>query len=161
MLKKVNCLKTGVANHLRIKYLGMNKNLSLAHFRFICFQYTIISTICQFIWLLAYCLERLVAINLKCTQNYQKVSRIKLSLSVIFTKHQLFSFFFFLIFLCGFSFTDIDEVQDCMGRRKHFFNSSLSLPPASQTLRHQSGSLLHIANSQTRTGNLWFASASR
>ena len=41
-------------------------------------------------------------------------------------------FFFFL----GFSFTNIQESQDCRGRGGHFFNSSLPLPPASQTLRY-------------------------
>ena len=37
-------------------------------------------------------------------------------------------------FLCGSSFTNIHESQDCRGRGGHFINSSL--PPASQTLRH-------------------------
>ena len=45
-------------------------------------------------------------------------------------------FFFFFFFLSGFSFTNIHESQDCRGRGGHFFNSSLPLPPASQTLRH-------------------------
>ena len=49
----------------------------------------------------------------------------------------------------------------------YLFNSSLPLPPASQTLRRISrviiseSSPLCIASSWTRTGNLWFPSASR
>ena len=41
-------------------------------------------------------------------------------------------------FLSGLSFTKIHESQDCRGRGGgvHFFNSSLPLPPTSQTLRH-------------------------
>ena len=39
-------------------------------------------------------------------------------------------------FLSGFSFTNIHESQDCRGRGRAFLNSSLPLPPASQTLRH-------------------------
>ena len=39
-------------------------------------------------------------------------------------------------FLSGFSFTNIHESQDCRGRGGHFFNSSLPLPPALQTLRY-------------------------
>ena len=50
--------------------------------------------------------------------------------------------FKFYFFLSGFSFTTIHESQDCRGRG-HFFNSSLSLPPASQTCRH---SLIQIPN---------------
>ena len=42
-------------------------------------------------------------------------------------------------FLSGYSFTNIHESHDCRGRGRHFFNSSLPLPPASQTLRHQPG----------------------
>ena len=46
-----------------------------------------------------------------------------------------------MFFQSGFSFTAIHESQDCMGRERggHFFNSSLLLPPASQTLRHLPG----------------------
>ena len=46
----------------------------------------------------------------------------------------------------------------------HFFNSSLPIPSASQTLSQAitAGSLpLHIASSRTQNGNLWFPSASR
>ena len=43
---------------------------------------------------------------------------------------------FFVVFLSRFSFTTIHESQDCRGRGRAFFNSSLPLPPASQTLRH-------------------------
>ena len=67
-------------------------------------------------------------------------------------------------FLCGFSFTNIHESQDCRGRGRHLFNSSLPLPPASRTLRHYPGDCcreLTSAHSEqrTRTGNLWFPSA--
>ena len=37
-------------------------------------------------------------------------------------------------FLAAFSFTMIRESQDCRGGGGHFFNSSLPLPPSSQTL---------------------------
>ena len=36
-----------------------------------------------------------------------------------------------------FSFTNIHESQDCKGRTRAFFNSSLPLPPASQALRQR------------------------
>ena len=39
-------------------------------------------------------------------------------------------------FVSGFSFTTIQESQDCRGKGKAFHNSSLTLPPASQTQRH-------------------------
>ena len=48
--------------------------------------------------------------------------------------------------------------------REHFFNSSLQLPPASQTDISRAitaeSYLLHIASSRTRTGNIWFPSES-
>ena len=49
-------------------------------------------------------------------------------------------------FLSGFSFTNIHESQDCRERGRAFLAES---------------SPLHIASSRTRTGNLWFPSASR
>ena len=42
-------------------------------------------------------------------------------------------------FLSGFSFTNIHYLQDSRGRGGYLFNSSLPLPPASQTLRYQPG----------------------
>ena len=36
----------------------------------------------------------------------------------------------------GFSFPNIQESHDSTGKGGHFFNSSLPLPPVSQTLRH-------------------------
>ena len=42
-------------------------------------------------------------------------------------------------FLSRFSFTNILESQDCREGGGYFFNSSLPLPPDSQTLRHQPG----------------------
>ena len=39
-------------------------------------------------------------------------------------------------FLCGFSFTNIHQSQDCRERGGHFFNSSLPFSPSSQTLTH-------------------------
>ena len=42
-------------------------------------------------------------------------------------------------FLSGFSFTNIHYLQDSRGRGGYLFNSSLLLPPASQTLRYQPG----------------------
>ena len=44
-----------------------------------------------------------------------------------------------LFFLSGFSFTNIHYLQDSRGRGGYLFNSSLPLPPASQTLRYQPG----------------------
>ena len=65
-----------------------------------------------------------------------------------------------LFFLSGFSFTNIPNSQDSRGTGRV---SILTLPPASQTLRHSwaiaaESSSLHIASSQTTTGNLWFPS---
>ena len=72
---------------------------------------------------------------------------------------------FFL--LSGFSFTTIHESQDCRGRGRAFFltphypfhrlHRHLDI---SRTITAES-SPLHIASSRTRTGNLWFPSASR
>ena len=45
----------------------------------------------------------------------------------------------------------------------YFFHSSLSLPPASQTLRYYLGDYWRectSAHSRSRTGNLWFSSVS-
>ena len=66
-----------------------------------------------------------------------------------------FNFFFYLCFL-----SRTFMIQRTAGIEGGFlFNSSLPLPPTSQTLRHQS-SPLHIASSHTQTGNLWFPRAS-
>ena len=62
-----------------------------------------------------------------------------------------FPFFFYLGFLSR-TFTNHRTAGEEGG---HFFNSSLLLPPASQS------SPLYIASSRTRTGNLWFPSTSR
>ena len=74
------------------------------------------------------------------------------------------NFFFYL----GFSFTNIHDSQDSWRRgRGYLFNSSLSLHnPLAMHLDISwaitaEGSPLHIATSRTRTGNLWFPSASR
>ena len=56
---------------------------------------------------------------------------------MFYTLHAAVSTHFF--FLSGFSFTNIHESQDCREGGGHFFNSSLPLPSASQTLRHQPG----------------------
>ena len=42
----------------------------------------------------------------------------------------------YFFFLPGFYFTNNHESQDCRGRGRAFFNSSLPLPPISQTVRH-------------------------
>ena len=74
-------------------------------------------------------------------------------------------FFFFL--LSGFSFTNIHESQDCRGRGRacfyllttnfHLLHRHLDI---SRLITAESLPL-HIASSQTRTGNLWFLRASR
>ena len=71
---------------------------------------------------------------------------------------KLLEFFFYLGFL-SLIFTNHRTAGEGVG---HFFNSSLPLPPTSQALRHHLEiSPLHITSTQTRTGNLWFPSASR
>ena len=70
------------------------------------------------------------------------------------------TFFFYLGFLSR-PFTHHRTAGEGGG---HFFNSSLQLPPASQTLTRAittESSPLHIGSSRSRTGNLWFPSASR
>ena len=49
--------------------------------------------------------------------------------------------FIFFFFLSGFSFTTIHESRNCRAEEGggHFFNSSLPLSPASQTVRNQAG----------------------
>ena len=64
-------------------------------------------------------------------------------------------FFFYLGFL-SWTFTIHRTAGEGGG---YFFKSSISLPPASRTLITAESSPLHIANSQTQTGNLWFLSA--
>ena len=95
--------------------------------------------------------------------NVGKYGSEKLRIKALSRQRFFFSLFFFL---SEFSFTYTLESQNCRGMGRHFFNSSLPLPPASQILTHQPGitaesSPLHIANSRTRTANFWFPSASR
>ena len=78
-----------------------------------------------------------------------------------------FSFFFFFFFLSGFSFTTIHDSKDSRRREE-----GISLTPhypfhplhrqlvISRAITAES-SPLHIGRSRTRTGNLWFPSASR
>ena len=71
-------------------------------------------------------------------------------------------FFFYLGFLSQ-PFTNHRTAEEGGG---HLFNSSLPLPPASQTLDISwtitiQNSSLHIGSSRTRTGNLWFLRTSR
>ena len=67
--------------------------------------------------------------NIKIIKETQKFSFWKKVLMMTFT-------WLIFFFLSGFSFTNIHESQDCRGRGGHFFNSSLPLPPALQTLRY-------------------------
>ena len=67
-------------------------------------------------------------------------------------------------FLTGFSFTNIHDLQDSWGRRRvtppynfHLLHRRLDI---SWAITAESSSL-HIARNRTRTGNLWFLSASR
>ena len=46
---------------------------------------------------------------------------------------------FLVIFLSGFPFTNIHDSQNSMERGGYPLNSSLPLPPTSETLRHQPG----------------------
>ena len=74
-----------------------------------------------------------------------------------------FNFFFFL---SGFSFTNIHDSRDSREGGGYLFNSSLPLPPASQTLRHQPGDYCRELTSAhswqpDSNRNLWFPSASR
>ena len=69
---------------------------------------------------------------------------------------QRFFFLFLFLFYLRLSFTNIHESNDCRGRGGHFFNSSLPLPLASQTLRHQPGDYcteLTYAHSQQSKSN--------
>ena len=68
-------------------------------------------------------------------------------------------FFFYLGFLSR-TFSNHRTAGEGGG---HFFNSSLPLSPASLSswVITAESSPLHIASSRTRTGNLWFPSASR
>ena len=78
----------------------------------------------------------------------------------------LSGFLFFFFFLSGFSITTIHESQDCRGRGRAFLTPHYHFHPL---LRHleisraitAESSPLHIASPRTRTGNLWFPSASR
>ena len=86
-------------------------------------------------------------------------------LSVRKHPHHQYEYFY----LCGFSFTSIHESQDCTGRRArgggisltphYFFHSLHRHLDISWAITVQSLPL-HIANSWTPTGNLWFPSAS-
>ena len=83
-------------------------------------------------------------------------------LSVLFQFVWLHIFFFYLGFLSR-AFTNHRTTREGGG---YFFNSSLPLPPASQTLDISwaitaESSPLHIASSRARTRNLWFPSGSR
>ena len=62
-------------------------------------------------------------------------------------------------FLSGFSFTIIHEPQDWRGRGGDFFNSSLPLPPTSQTFDIIQA--IAAETSRAQIGNRWFPSASR
>ena len=73
-------------------------------------------------------------------KSFEANTKLNVALFCVYMKRfvsvQLGNVFFFFFFLSGFSFTNIHEPQDCRGRGRHFFNSSLPLPPASQTMRH-------------------------
>ena len=80
---------------------------------------------------------------------------------IMIGKFWVYIFFFYLGFLSR-TFTNHRTAGEGGG---HFFNSSLPLPPVhrhldiSRVITAES-SPLHIASSRTRTGNLWFPSAS-
>ena len=73
---------------------------------------------------------------LSCISSCEDHELWKLSTVFVHWCYQpVFVFFVCVFFLFGFSFTNIHEPQDCRGRGE-FVNSSLPLPPTSQTLRH-------------------------
>ena len=82
------------------------------------------------------------------------------SLTNYYYCYYYYYYFFYLGFLSR-TFTIHRTVGEGGG---HLFNSSPSLPLASQTISRAitgESSPLNISCSQTRTGNLWFSSASR
>ena len=105
------------------------------------------------------CLELLICeYNLLCIQLRQEIKAPACLAAKTFIIKSYFSIFFFdpteplqplqfsnyphfvVFFLSGFSFTTIHKSQDCRGRGRAFlFISSIPLPPASETLRHQPG----------------------
>ena len=76
-------------------------------------------------------------------------------------------YYYHCYFLSEFSLTNIHESQDCRGRRRAFLLAPhYHLHPLHRHLDINraiaaESSHLHIASSRTRTGNLWFPSASR
>ena len=75
-------------------------------------------------------------------------------------KLTLMSFFFFLSEIY---FVDIHELQDCRGKGRaipHYHFHPLHRHLYISWVITGESSPLHIANSRTRTGNLWFRSAS-
>ena len=123
---------------------------------------TVISTIYQFIWLLAYCLEPLVAINLKCTQNYQKISRIKLSLSANFSAFFcLFNSSMWVFFHEHSRITGLHEKEGSISLTPRYYSHPLHRHLGISWAIAAESSRLHVASSRTGTGNLWFARASR
>ena len=66
----------------------------------------------------------------------------------------------FLFFLTGFFSRRFRNHRTAGEGGGYFFNSSLPLSPASQTLRHQLGNYWR-ASSWTQTRNLWFSSTNR
>ena len=99
-------------------------------------------------------------------QNYQpQFHLLNLQIDETFFMKCEFLFPFFLSGFLSLTFTIHRAAGEGGG---YLFNSSLPIPPTSQTLRHQidqaisaESSTLHLASSPTRTGNHWFLSASR
>ena len=115
----------------------------------------------------ASCINQLLSITHEIYQSFDdslEVRAVFLDTSKAFDKVWQRSFFF----LSRFSFTDIHVTNHRTAGEGggHFFNSYYHAQPLhrhlgiSRTITAEN-STLHIANNRTRTGNLWFPSASR
>ena len=73
-------------------------------------------------------------------KSFEANTKLNVALFCVYMKRfvsvQLGNVFFFFFFLSGFSFTNIHDSRDSREGGGYLFNSSLPLPPASQTLRH-------------------------
>ena len=100
------------------------------------------------------------ALLLKCTNNIEFCTnktalQFQTKLRFQDTLSEIILFFFFVFYLGCLSLTFTNH-RTAGERGGHFFNSSLPLPPASQTLRHQPGNYcreLTFAHSQQLDSN--------
>ena len=71
--------------------------------------------------------------------NHELVSNIDVEKTCFFNVKLKLLFFFLFFLSVFFSFTNIHDSHDSRGSGRYLFNSSLPLPPSSQTLRHYPG----------------------